>query len=149
MIKTIKKIDLQGNEVWQEVVVCNRCKKVLDSTDFVYRIQWTGWRPVQIKDGSAYGFKAGTNPERHICEDCQKEVEAFLNGEYVPEKLTSHSYARRNLSTFDERVEASKKAFENETTKALKEYRHSFLCTREAAEAIDMILLGRGVGYTD
>ena len=53
------------------------------------------------------------------------------------------------LTSFDERVETLKKAFEKETTKALKEYRGSFLCPREACEAIDMILLERGIGYTD
>lgn len=143
MIKTIKKIDLNGNEVWQEVCVCNRCKKTLEPTDFVYETKWTAWHPVKMDGGYAYGFGQGSNPIKHICKDCQKEVEAFLNGEHVSVKLTSHSYACGNLSTFDERVAASKKAFENETTKALKEYRCSFLCTREAAEAIDMILLER------
>jgi uncharacterized protein with PIN domain len=89
VIKTIKKIDLQGNEVWQEVIVCNRCKKVLEPTDFVYEIQWTGWHPVQIKGVAAYGFKAETNPERHICEDCQKEVESFLEGKDLEKKNKS------------------------------------------------------------
>lgn len=67
----------------------------------------------------------------------------------MPEKLTSNSYIHRNLCTFEERVETLKKAFEKETTKALKEYRGSFLCPVEAGEAIDMILLERGIGYTD
>lgn len=145
MIKTIKKIDLNGNEVWQEVCVCNRCKKTLEPTDFVYETKWTAWHPVKMEGCCAYGFGQGSNPIKHICEECQKEVEAFLNGEYVPEKPTSHSCTHRNLSTFEERVETSKKAFEKETTKALKEYRGSFLCTAEAAEAIDMILMERGI----
>lgn len=81
MIKTIKKIDLQGNEVWQEVIACNRCKKVLEPADFVYETKWTGWHPVKIEPGVAYGFRQGTNSIKHICEDCQKEVESFLNGE--------------------------------------------------------------------
>ena len=81
MIKTIKKIDLQGNEVWQEVIVCNRCKKILESTDFVYEIQWTAWHPVKIEHHSAYGFEQGSNPIRHICEGCSKQVVTFLEGE--------------------------------------------------------------------
>jgi hypothetical protein len=94
-----------------------------------------------MEGGYAYGFGQESNPVKHICEDCQKEVEAFLNGEYVPKKPTSHSYAY----TFEERVKTHKKAFENEPTKVLKEYRRSFMCSKEAAEAIDMILLMRGV----
>lgn len=87
MIKIIKRIDLQGNEIWQDVIVCNRCKKTLEPTDFVYKTQWTGWHPVKIEPGMAYGFSQGTNLEKHICEQCQKDVEAFLNGEYVDEKM--------------------------------------------------------------
>lgn len=137
MIKTIKKIDLQGNEVWQEVVVCNRCKKELDSTDFVYRIQWTGWRPVQLQDGSAYGFKAGTNPERHICEDCQKEVESFLEGKDLEKKN------KRVLTTFEERVALFKESLQYESTPALIELRNSCMCSVETADAIDLILKER------
>lgn len=137
MIKTIKKIDLQGNEIWQEVVVCNRCKKVLDSTDFVYRIQWTGWSPVQIKDGSAYGFKAGTNPERHICEDCQKEVESFLEGKDLEKKN------KRVLTTFEERVAVLKESLQYESTPALIELLNSCMCSVETADAIDLILKER------
>ena len=83
MIKTIKKIDLQGNETWQEVIECNCCKKILEPTDFVYETKWTSWHPVKIEPNTAYGFSQGTNPVKHICEDCKKKVDAFLNGEYV------------------------------------------------------------------
>ena len=145
MIKTIKKIDLQGNEVLQEVCVCNRCKKTLEPTDFVYETKWTGWHCVKMEPGVAYGCGQGSNPVKHICEECQKEVEAFLNGEYAPKKPISHNCTHRNLCTFEERVETYKKSFEKETTKALKAYRGSFLCPVEAVEAIDMILLERRV----
>lgn len=134
MIKTIKKIDLQGNEVWQEVVVCNRCKKVLEPTDFVYEIQWTGWHPVQIEHGAAYGFKAGTNPERHICEDCQTEVESFLEGKDLEKKNKSM------LTTFESRVASHKESLQCESTPALKELRNSCMCSVETAAAIDLIL---------
>ena len=137
MIKTIKKVDLQGNEVWQEVVVCNRCKKVLEPTDFVYEIQWTGWHPEQIKGAAAYGFKAETNPERHICEDCQKEVESFLEGKDLEKKNKSM------LTTFEERVASYKESLQCESTPALKEIRNSCVCSVETAAAIDLILRER------
>ena len=137
MIKVIKKIDLQGNEVWQEVVVCNRCKKVLEPTDFVYEIQWTGWHPVQIEGVVAYGFKAGTNPERHICEDCQKEVESFLEGKDLEKKN------KPILTTFEERVALHKESLQCESTPALKEFRNSYMCSVETATAIDLILKER------
>lgn len=137
MIKTIKKIDLQGNEVWQEVVACNRCKKVLEPTDFVYEIQWTGWHPVQIQGVAAYGFKAGTNPERHICENCQEEVESFLEGKDLKKKNKSM------LTTFEERVISHKESLQHESTSALEELRHSCMCSVETAAAIDLILKER------
>ena len=83
MIKTIKKIDLQGNETWQEVIECNCCKKILKPTDFVYEIQWTSRYRVKIESNMAYGFSQEANPIKHICEDCKKKVDAFLNGEYL------------------------------------------------------------------
>ena len=39
MIRTIKKIDLRGNEIWQDVIKCNRCKKILDP----YESEWVGY----------------------------------------------------------------------------------------------------------
>lgn len=139
MIKTIKKIDLQGNEVWQEVIVCNRCKKVLEPTDFVYETQWTSWHPVKIDTGCAYGFRGGSNPIKHICEDCKKEVESFLEGEDLKEEATP------KLTTLKERVAIRKKKLENESTPALIELRNSFLCSVEVGDAIDLILKERGL----
>ena len=82
MIKTIKKIDICGNEIWQEVFVCDKCKKVLENTDYVYEIKWTGWHPVKMERGHAYGFSIDGNPTRHICENCQQEVEKFITGQF-------------------------------------------------------------------
>jgi hypothetical protein len=117
MIKEIKKIDLQGNETWQEVIVCNRCKKTLEPTDYVYETKWTGVYPVKMESICACGFAAGANPTKHICERCQKEVEDFINGK---DKLSTHK-----LTTFKERVEMSKKSLINESTEALKEFRNN------------------------
>ena len=141
MIKTIKKIDLQGNEVWQEVCLCNRCKKPLEPTDFVYETKWTGWHCVKMEPGVAYGFGQGSNPVKHICEDCQKEVESFLNGEDIEhlENITSIK-----LDTFDERVQCLIERLKSQPSKALSERRNSFLCTSEMAQAIDFILIERG-----
>ena len=83
MIKTIKKIDLQDNETWQEVLVCNRCKKTLEPTEFVYETKWTAYHPVKMRPGCAWGFGEGANPIKHLCVECQVEVEAFINGELV------------------------------------------------------------------
>lgn len=133
MIKTIKKIDLQGNEVWQEVCVCNRCKNELGPSDFVYETKWTAWHPVKIKPGMAYGFGAENNQVKHICEACRPEVEAFLNGALNNSRRINNSTVSRMMSQF-----------ENEATEELKKYRRNCLCSREAAEAIDMILVMRG-----
>ena len=88
-LKTIKKIDLQGNEVWQDTIVCNRCKKTLEPTDFVYEIQWTGWHPVKIEHDCVYGFAYGSNPIKHICEECKEKVDAFLEGEEDTEAISN------------------------------------------------------------
>lgn len=143
MIKTIKKIDLQGNEEWQEVCICNRCKKTLEPTNFVYETKWTAWHTVKMEPGIAWGFGEGSNPVKHICTDCQKEVEAFLNGEYRDTKDTTQETPR--LLTFTERVEATIPYYRNEKTEALKEYAYSYMCTREAYKAIEIILKERGV----
>lgn len=135
MIKEIKKIDLQGNETWQEVVVCNRCKKTLEPTDYVYETKWTAWHPVKMESTHAYGFASGSNPVKHICKCCQKEVEDFINGK---DKMSTHK-----LPTFKERVEMSKRNLINEGIEALKELRDSFMCSLETAYAIDEILKER------
>lgn len=137
MIKTIKKVDLQGNEVWQEVVVCNRCKKVLEPTDFVYETKWTAWHTVKMEPGVAWGFGEGSNPVKHICTDCQKEVEAFLEGKDLEKKN------KPMLTTFEERVALQKESLQCESTLALKELRNSCTCSVETAAAIDSILIER------
>lgn len=83
-----------------------------------------------------WGFSAKSNPVRHICEDCQKEVESFLEGKDLEKK----NEQKRMLSTFQERVASFKESLKNESTPALLELRQSFMCTRETADAIDMIL---------
>lgn len=80
MIKTIKKIDLQGNEYFQEVCICNRCKRILESSELVYETKWTSWHPVKMQSGTAHGFGQGANPIKHLCTFCQGEVESFING---------------------------------------------------------------------
>ena len=67
MIKTIKKIDIHGNETWQEVYVCNRCKRTLEMDESVYTTKWESWFPVNPKGVIATGFSAGSNPDIHIC----------------------------------------------------------------------------------
>lgn len=81
MIKYIKKVDLQGNEYYQEVVICNRCKNILASEDYYYTFERTAWHPVKMKPCCAYGFSAGTNNPWHICEKCHDKVVAELNGD--------------------------------------------------------------------
>lgn len=81
MIKDIKKVDLQGNEYYQEVVMCDRCKSVLASEDYYYTFERTAWHPVKMKPCCAYGFSAGTNKPWHICEKCHDKVVAELNGD--------------------------------------------------------------------
>lgn len=70
MIKTIKKIDLQGNETFIEVCVCNRCKRIIESEEFVSETKWTAWHPVRMVGCCAYGFGSGSNPVKHICPEC-------------------------------------------------------------------------------
>ena len=138
MIKTIKKIDLQGNEVWQEVIVCNRCKRTLESEDFVYETKWTAWHPVKMKPNCAYGLDSDSNPVKHIYEDCKKKVEDFLEGKDINEENN-----KSHLTTFRERVQDIAKDLRDEPTHVLKEFRHSFMCSVETAAAIDLILKER------
>ena len=142
MIKTIKKIDLQGNEVWQEVVICNCCKKVLEPTDFVYETKWTAWHPVKIEYNCVYGFNQDSNPVKHICENCKKKVEDFLEGKEIKDKEEND---KPRLTTFAERVQYMVKDLRKESTPALKEFRGSFMCSVESAAAIDLILKERKV----
>lgn len=125
MIKTIKKIDLQGNETWQEVIVCNRCKKTLEPTNWVYEIKWTAWHPVKMQPGHAYGFSQSSNPTKHICEKCHEDVENFLNDK--PLKNNIHA------------------SLEDESTETLQKMRNNYMCGVETAKVIDIILTARGV----
>ena len=125
MIKTIKKIDLNGNETWQEVMQCNRCKKILEPTNWVYEIEWTAWHPVKMQPGHAYGFSQGSNSIKHICEKCHEDVESFLNGK--PLKNNIHA------------------SLEDESTETLQKMRNSYMCGVGTAKVIDIILKARGV----
>lgn len=144
MIKTIKKIDLQGNETWQEVIVCNRCKKTLEPTDYVFETKWTGWSRVKMENVCACGFASGSNPVKHICECCQKEVEDFINGkEKSNAQLETTISNAPKLTTSKERIEIFKHLLISESTDALRELKNSFMCSIETAAAIDEILKKR------
>ena len=138
MIKTIKKIDLHGNEIWQEVMACNRCKRVLEQGEMVYTTKWTAGHPVGPFSG-AYGFSAGSNPDRHFCKKCSKEIENFWEGKDLEEK----GNRKPMLTTFEERVTSHKEYLQCESTPALKELRKSCMCSVETAAAIDLILRER------
>lgn len=138
MIKTIKKIDLHGNEVWQEVMICNRCKRTFEPEDIAYTTAWNSACPVGPFRG-AYGFAAGSNPDRHFCEKCSKEVENFWEGKDLEEEEKHEPM----LSTMTERIAISKKSLECESTEALVELRYSLHCSLETAKAIDLILKDR------
>jgi hypothetical protein len=137
MIKTIKKIDIYGNEVWQEVIVCNRCKRTLEEDEYVYTTKWTSWFPVKPKGLVATGFSQGSNPNRHICEKCNQAVQDFWEGKDIEEKN------KPILTTFEERVALHKESLQCESTPALKEFRNSCMCSVETAAAIDLILKER------
>ncbi len=144
MIKTVKKIDLQDNEIWQDICICDRCKKILAPEDLVYETKWIAWHPVKMEAGHLYGFNPDANPVKHLCEECYPKVDAFINGNYIPESEsdTTPSYTSK-LTTFAERVAKIKKMYRNESTEALREHRDSFMCTVEGAAAIDEILKER------
>ena len=80
MVKDIKKVDLQGNEYYQEVVICDRCKRVLEPEDYYYTFERTAWHPVKMMPGHVYGFNAANKPW-HICEKCHVKVVAELDGD--------------------------------------------------------------------
>lgn len=142
MIKTIKKIDIHGNEIWQEVYVCNRCKRILSEDEYVYTTKWKSYFPVKPKGLVACGFGEGSNPDIHICENCSNDVQRFWNGEYS----NDHVKAKQPLLyTFDERVQSMVESLRKESTPALIELRNSFMCSRESGAAIDIILEERGL----
>ena len=144
MIKTIKKIDLQGNETLQEVIVCNRCKKTLEPTDYVFETKWTGWSTVKMGNVCACGFASGSNHVKHVCECCQKEVEDFINGkEKSNAQIETNIGNTPKLTTSKERIEIFKQSLISESTDALRELKNSFMCSIETATAIDEILKAR------
>lgn len=142
MIKTIKKIDIQGNETWQEVYVCNRCKRTLGDDEYVYTTKWKSYFPVKPKGLVACGFGQGSNPDIHICENCSSDVQNFWNGEYTTDKV---EVEQPLFTTFNERVAALKKSYECESTQALKEFSQSYMCSLESGKAIALILEERGL----
>lgn len=118
MIKTIKKIDIHGNEVWQEVYVCNRCKRTLDEDEDVYTTKWQSWFPVKPKGIIATGFSQGANPDIHICENCSQAVQDFWNGADL--QKTSDM---PKMLTYEERVKLHLGYFREQSTEALKEFK--------------------------
>ena len=101
MIKTIKKIDIHGNETWQEVYVCNRCKRTLEMDESVYTTKWESWFPVNPKGVIATGFAAGSNPDIHICSRCTKAVQDFWNGKDL-ERIESPDWQERFVAGLKE-----------------------------------------------
>ena len=81
MIKQIMKIDIHGNEYLQEVVICNRCKKIINAHDYVHEIRWCGAHPVKIEPGYAYGLSPEAAAVKDICSDCKIIVDRCINGE--------------------------------------------------------------------
>ena len=137
MIKTIKKIDIHGNETWQDVYVCNRCKRTLDEDEYVHTTKWQSWFPVKPKGVVAAGFSQGSNPDIHICEKCSQDVQDFWNRKDLEKKN------KPILTTYEERVASHKEYLQCESTPALKELRNSCMCSVETAAAIDLILKER------
>lgn len=136
MIKTIKKIDIHGNETWQEVYVCNRCKRTLEMDEDVYTTKWESWFPVNPRGIIATGFAAGSNPDIHICSKCNKAVEDFWNGKDLE---------RIDPSDWQERFVAGlKEGYRTQTSEQLRKKYHSVLCSVECGRAIKEIMEERG-----
>lgn len=125
MIKDIRKVDLQGNEYYQESVICNRCKRVLSAKEFYYTIKISGYHPVKIEPRTAYGLKP--REPWHICDECYKKVAEVLDGNDVKSS---------SIIDYD--------PLECWTTKRLKDFRNSHMCSVEDADRIDKILKDRG-----
>jgi hypothetical protein len=102
MIKDIKRIDLNGNEYFQESIVCDRCKNILSPKDFYYNIKLAGWRPVKIETRHVYGL---TSPQEwHLCEKCFEESQKFMNGEETKNRKRKTSNTEQlpgQLDVFD------------------------------------------------
>ena len=133
MIKTIKKIDIHGNETWQEVYVCNRCKRTLNKEEFVYT---TKWQSCFFIDRVVAVFSKGLLPEVHICEKCSDEVQDFWNGKDIEQKFKSAD---------EEQGDAALVYFRKQSTYYLREFLANRICTKEDAEIIKMVLKERGV----
>ena len=138
MIKTIKKIDIHGNEIWQEVYVCNRCKRTLDENEYVYTTKWESYFPVKPDSVIACGFSQGSNPDIHICKKCSKAVQDFWNGEDIKPQGTLPK-----MTTFQERVDMSLDYYRAQSTQALMEFLHSHMCSLESGRAIEIVLRER------
>ena len=136
MIKTIKKIDIHGNETWQEVYVCNRCKRTLDEDEYVYTTKWQSWFPVKPKGFVATGFSQGSNPDIHICEKCSQAVQDFWNG-----KDLEHE----NLANWEEQyIMGLKGDYSTWTSKQLRNRYHHSSCSIYSARAIEQVMQERG-----
>lgn len=138
MIKTIKKIDIHGNETWQEVYVCNRCKRTLEENEYVYTTKWKSYFPVKPAGVIACGFSAGSNPDIHICENCNEAVQDFWNGRDLEQ---TSDFPK--MTTFAERVSSHIEYFRSQSTAALEEFLYSAMCGRESAKAIEIVLKER------
>lgn len=135
MIKTIKKIDIRGNETWQEVYVCNRCKRTLEMDEFVYTTKWESWFPVNPKGVVATGFVAGSNPDIHICSKCSRAVQDFWNGKDL--KRIELDWQKRYITTL-------KESYRTWTSEQLRKKYHSVLCSVESSQVIEEIMEERG-----
>lgn len=138
MIKTITKIDIHGNETWQEVYVCNRCKRTLEEDEYVYTTKWQSCFPIKPKGIVATGFSAGSNPDIHICENCNEAVQDFWNGKDINPQNTFPK-----MTTAQERVDMSLDYYRAQSTEALTEFFHSCMCSVESGKAIEIVLKER------
>ena len=80
MIKTIKKIDIHGNEIWQEKIACDRCKRVLEDGECYH--SWRRVKSERINPGPDMGFVAygSTQNNTHYCDKCDEAIRDFLQG---------------------------------------------------------------------
>ena len=136
MTKTIKKIDIHGNETWQEVYVCNRCKRTLDEDEYVYTTKWQSWFPVKPKGVIAAGFAQGSNPDIHICEKCNQAVQDFWNGKDL-ERIESPDWQERFVAGL-------KEGYKTWTSEQLRKKYYNVMCSIESGRAIKEIMEERG-----
>lgn len=124
MIKYVRKRDLQGNEYYQESIICNKCKNIIitNPKNIYYTIKITSSTKSKSK-------------KLHICNDCYKKAINILNDS---NEKTTHSIASGSYSI---------KPYEERTTEELKRIRTSHMCSIESANEIDKILKDRGVKF--